>query len=67
MAPGQAALEYGTGTLSDLLADARAIPKAAYGASRAASQRVIDLAAPAERLVLAIPAAAASLVADYLR
>jgi hypothetical protein len=70
MAPGQTTLEYGTGTLADLLADARAIPKAAYGASR----RVIDLAEPARQAVLTIPAAAATLVehaehafADYLR
>ncbi|HEX3705588.1 MAG TPA: hypothetical protein VHV76_03070 [Mycobacteriales bacterium] len=74
MTPRHATLEHGTGTLADLVADARAIPMAAYGVSRAASKRVIDLTEPAQRAVLTIPAAAASLIergehafADYLR
>jgi repressor of nif and glnA expression len=75
MSPGQAALEHGTGTLADLLADARAIPKAAYGASRASSSRasraglrgIIDLTEPAIRIAIAIPEAAAMAFADYLR
>lgn len=78
MTPRHATLEPGTGTLADLIADARAIPKAAFGASRGASravtQGVIDLTEPAVRAVLVIPEAAASLMkdaeqafADYLR
>ena len=67
MAPRHATLEHGTGTLADLIADARAIPKAAYGASRAAANRVIDLTEPAVRAVLVIPEAAATAFADYLR
>jgi len=74
MAPRNAALEHGTGTLADLVADARAIPKAAYGVSRAASRKVIDLAEPARRAVISIPDSAADLMhraehtfADYLR
>ncbi|HVT20735.1 MAG TPA: hypothetical protein VHE57_05045 [Mycobacteriales bacterium] len=71
---GHAALEHGTGTLAELIADARAIPAAAFGVSRAASRQVIDLTAPARRAVIHIPDSAADLMhraehafADYLR
>jgi hypothetical protein len=67
MSPGQATLEHGTGTLADLISDALAIPAAAYGVSKCATQRVIDLAQPARQLLVAIPEAAASAFADYLR
>ena len=69
-----ATLEPGSGTLADLVADAQAIPKAAFGVSRAASKRVIDLVHPARELIITIPDAAVSFVkdaeqafADYLR
>ena len=74
MAPRHAALEHGTGTLADLVADARAIPKMAFGVSRAASRQVIDLTEPARRAVITIPEATAHLMhraeqtfSDYLR
>jgi hypothetical protein len=74
MAPRHAALEHGTGTLADLVADARAIPKAAYGVPKKAAGRVIDLVEPARELVIRIPDAAVDLMhraehtfADYLR
>jgi len=67
-------MEHGSGTLAELVADARAIPKAAYVVSRAASRKIIDLAEPARRTVITIPDAAADLMhraehtfADYLR
>jgi hypothetical protein len=66
MAPRHAALEAGTGTLADLIADARAIPAAAFGVSKCATRQVIDLTEPARRAVIAIPSAAASAFADYL-
>jgi len=72
--PGHAALEPGTGTLADLIADARAIPKAAFGISRAASRKVVDLTEPARQAVITIPDSAVDLMhraehafADYLR
>jgi hypothetical protein len=61
-----ASLEAGTGTLADLIADARAIPAAAYAVSRCATKQVIDLVEPARSLVIAIPEAAAAAFADYL-
>ncbi|HWA66930.1 MAG TPA: hypothetical protein VG899_11235, partial [Mycobacteriales bacterium] len=64
--PRHAALEAGTGTLADLIADARAIPAAAYGVSKSATKQVIDLTAPARAWVVAIPDAAATAFADYL-
>lgn len=74
MAPRHAALEHGTGTLADLVADARAIPKMAFGASKASARKVIELTEPARDLVIRIPDTAADLVnraehafADYLR
>ncbi|HEX3897826.1 MAG TPA: hypothetical protein VHW74_01530 [Mycobacteriales bacterium] len=65
MSPGQATLEHGTGTLADLIADALAIPAAAYGVSKYATTRVIELVEPARSLVIAIPEAAATAFADY--
>jgi hypothetical protein len=69
-----AALEHGTGTLADLIADARAIPAAAFGVSKSATRRVIDLTQPARDLVIAIPEATVTFMkdaehafADYLR
>jgi hypothetical protein len=74
MSPGQQALEHGTGTLADLIADARAIPAAAYGVQKKAAERVIDLVPRPREVVIRIPEAAADLMhraeqafADYLR
>ncbi|MGN6473135.1 MAG: hypothetical protein ACTHK4_05740 [Mycobacteriales bacterium] len=74
MTSRHAALEHGSGTLADLVADARAIPVAAFAVSKAARRRVIDLTAPARDMVIAIPEATVSFVkdaehafADYLR
>ncbi|HVV75848.1 MAG TPA: hypothetical protein VHC43_07415 [Mycobacteriales bacterium] len=74
MAPRHAALEHGTGTLADLVADARAIPAAAFGVQKKAAVRVIDLVEPARDFVIRIPDAAVDLMhraehtfADYLR
>ncbi len=74
MAARHAALEHGSGTLADLVADARAIPVAAFAVSKAARRRVIDLVEPARELVISIPEATVSFVkdaehafADYLR
>jgi hypothetical protein len=74
MTPRHAALEAGTGTLADLIADARAIPAAAFGVSKHATRRVLDLTEPARRAVIAIPEATVSFAeaaehafADYLR
>jgi hypothetical protein len=72
--PRHAALEPGSGTLADLVADAKAIPASAYAAGRGAGKRVIDLTKPAKRAVIAIPETTAAFVAaaehafaDYLR
>lgn len=69
-----AALEPGTGTLADLVEDARAIPAAAFALPKQAARRVIDLAEPARELAVRIPEAAIDLMrdaehafADYLR
>ncbi|HWC34297.1 MAG TPA: hypothetical protein VG650_05650 [Mycobacteriales bacterium] len=59
-----ASLEHGTGTLADLVADARAIPAAAFGVPRQAAKRVIDLVEPARDLVIRIPDAAVNLMRD---
>jgi hypothetical protein len=74
MAPRNAALEHGSGTLADLVADARAIPAAAFAVSKLAKRRVVDLAGPARDKVIAIPEATVSFMkdaehafADYLR
>jgi len=48
--------------LEDLLADARAIPAAAFTRSRHVARRVIDLTVPAQRSVMRIPEATRSLV-----
>ncbi|HVW81074.1 MAG TPA: hypothetical protein VHB69_09070 [Mycobacteriales bacterium] len=61
MSPRHLALEHGSDTLADLVADARAIPAAAYGAGK----RVIDLAEPARAMVIAIPEATAAAFADF--
>jgi hypothetical protein len=50
------------GALSELVADAAAIPAAAFSASRSAARRVIDLAVPAQRVVERLPAATISLL-----
>jgi hypothetical protein len=69
-----AALEHGSGTLAELVADARAIPRAAFGVQRKAAERVIDLIPQPRELVIRIPDAAVDLMhraehafADYLR
>jgi hypothetical protein len=50
-------------TLIDLLADARAIPAAAYTRSRTAARTVIDLSAlPVQRAAVRITAATAAFV-----
>jgi hypothetical protein len=74
MAARHAALEHGSGTLADLVADARAIPAAAFAVSKLAKRRVVDLVEPAREMVIAIPEATVSFVkdaehafADYLR
>jgi hypothetical protein len=73
-APGHAPLEPGTGTLADLVADARAIPAAAFALSRGATRKVIDLTEAGRHAVIAIPEATATFMkdaehafADYLR
>jgi hypothetical protein len=49
--------------LADLLADARAIPAAAFSPSKTAAPPVIDLSAvPVQRATMTIPASAASLM-----
>jgi hypothetical protein len=48
--------------LADLVADAAAIPAAAYSASRCATKHVVDLAAPVQRAAIRIPAATVSLL-----
>ncbi len=49
--------------LADLVADAAAIPAAAYSVTRSAAKRVIDLSAvPAQRAVMRIPDATISLL-----
>lgn len=51
--------------LTELLADARAIPAALFSRATCASRKVIDLTViPAQRRVVAIPEATASLIAD---
>ena len=59
-----AALEPGTGTLADLVADARAIPAAAFGVPKQAAARVLELVEPARELVIRIPDAAVNLMRD---
>jgi len=49
--------------LADLLADARAIPAAAYVRSKRATQRVFDLSVlPVQKAAVRIPAATVSLL-----
>jgi hypothetical protein len=48
--------------LADLVADAAAIPAAAFSVSRSAAKRVINLAVPAQRVVVELPAATISLL-----
>jgi hypothetical protein len=49
--------------LSELLADARAIPAAAYSRSKRATRRVLDLGAlPVQRTAVKIPDATVSLL-----
>lgn len=48
--------------LADLVADAAAIPAAAFSVSKCAAKRVIDLTVPAQRTVLQIPATTISLL-----
>jgi hypothetical protein len=48
--------------LADLVADAAAIPAAAFSVSKCAAKRVIDLTVPAQRAVLQVPAATISLL-----
>ena len=49
-------------SLAELVADAAAIPAAAFSVSKYAAKRVIDLTVPAQRSVLRIPAATISLL-----
>ena len=64
MAPRNAALEHGTGTLADLIADARAIPAAAFGVSKLAVRRVVDLTETGHAVVVAIPESTATFIKD---
>ena len=49
--------------LADLVADARAIPAAAFSVSRCAARRVIDLTVtPVQRAIVIVPDATMSLV-----
>jgi len=49
-------------SLAELVADAVAIPAAAFSVSKYAAKRVSDLTVPAQRRVLRIPAATISLL-----
>jgi predicted Rdx family selenoprotein len=59
-----AALEPGTGTLADLVADARAIPAGAFALPKQTAKRVVELVEPARDVVVRIPDAAVDLMRD---